>query len=549
MPLRTSSQTDDAPPRDGRPAGELEILLGVLGAMASADGVDEALGRLAWLALRATDADRCGIFVVDAREPLLLRPRAGASRTGDLAELWERFRRTGPLRLSGALRNLVVRDTGEAFAIDDGMTSPLLPENWRRAWKPMSLALAPMRASGELLGVLSVDHTTDDPSPFDHHRVKLLEAIASAAGTALRSAMLLEQLQAEVRLGQALHRVSDAVLGTSDLKAALATINRDVCANIGAECVRLSLADRTLAELLRVPKATKEERTLIGAWRRMSEPAPVWSEREWRFPVVMGRRPAGVLTVRARDGVGGGSLELIQAVGAGLGEVALKAKLRKTAERRSQELAVAADRERIARDLHDTVGQTFYGIGLTLQDVIAQIDDPRLAETLRGVRDGAAQGVSDVRSAVYALSFLSVRERGFLPSLRALTRRFSLATGVAAELRVPGRLPKLDEDIEGSLYRVAHEALVNVERHSRATGVVMTLAEYDDRVELAIRDDGVGLSRRDGDGWRSSAHFGLRAMTRSMEEVGGSFSVVRARPRGLVIRASARVRRARRSTG
>lgn len=549
MTVRTASQVADARPRDDRPVGELEILLGVVSAMASADGVDEALGRLAWLALRATHADRCGIFVVDARDPLILRPRAGASRAGDLAELWERFRRMGPLRVSGELRRLVSSDGGDAFAIDDGRTSAILPDDWRRAWAPTSLALARMRANGEMLGVLVVDRIGEGSPPFDRRQVKLLEAIAGAAGTALRSAMLLEQLQAKVRLGSALHRVSDAVLGTSDLKAALTAINRDVCAGIGAECVRLSLADRALAELLRVPKATKDERALIAEWRTMPEPAPVWSDGEGRFPVVMGRRPAGVLTVRARDGVDGSSLELIQAVGAGLGEVALKAKLRKTAERRAQELAVAADRERIARDLHDTVGQTFYGIGLTLQDLIPQIDDPQLAGTLRHVRDDAAQGVSDVRSAVYALSFLGVRERGLVPSLRALTRRFSLATGVEAELRVQAGLPALDEDIAGGLYRVAHEALVNVERHSRATGVVLTLAERDETVELAIRDDGVGITRRNGDGWRSSAHFGLRSMARSMEEVGGRFDVGRVRPRGVLIRARVPARRARRGAG
>ena len=518
-----------------------EILLEVMDAMTSVHGLDAALGRLAWLALRETEADRCAIFVADANEDIVLHPRAGASSAGDLAELWARFRGMGPLRLTGPLQRVVERNGGSAFAIDDGRASELLPDDWRRVWTPTSLALAPMRVNGDLLGLLVVNHI-GQTRPFQRPHVKLLDAIATAAGTALRGAILVEQLQTRVRLAEALHRVSDAVLGTSDLKAALATINRDVGAGMGAECIRLCLADPALAELLRVPKATDDERALIAGWRRTPRPDPVWSGSEGRFPVAMGRRAAGVLSINARRELDASALEVVQAIAAGLGEVTLKAKLRRTADRRAQELAVAADRERIARDLHDTVGQTLYGIGLKLQDVITEVDDPLLSSKLQEVRDSAAMGVADVRSAVYALSVLHLRERGLVPSLRSLARRFTLATGVGAEVRVPDRLPTIDEDVAGSLYRVAHEALVNVERHARATGVVVSLAVRDDSVELVIRDDGVGISRRDGVGWQSSAHFGLRSMARSMEEIGGRFDVVRARPRGIVIRARAPVR-------
>jgi signal transduction histidine kinase len=509
-------------------------------AMTSADGVEAALGRLAWLALRATGADRCAIFVADTRDEIFLRPAAGASRTGDLAELWDRFRAMSPVRLTGELHQLLVGERSGAVAISEAGSSALVPEDWRRSWAPTSLAIAPMRAGGELVGVLAVDHVGQAP-PFRPREVKPLEAIASAAGTALRGALLVEQLQTRVRVTEALHRVSDAVLGTSNLKAALTSLNRDVCTGIGIECVRLSLADPLLAELLRVPKATEEELALIRGWRRVFPPEPDWSDSECRFPVLMGRRPAGILRVLAPKGLDAGGHELVHAIAAGLGEVAFKARLRKTAERRSQALAVAAERERIARDLHDTVGQTLFGIGLKLQDILCEIDDPAVAARLAGLRERAAQGVSDVRSAVYALSFLHVRERGFVPSLRTLARRFSLATGVPAELRLTRRLPALDEDVEGALFRVAHEALANVERHARATGVVLSLDAVDDAVELVIRDDGVGLTRRDGAGWRSSAHFGLRSMARSMEEIGGRIDIGRGSPRGLVIRARASI--------
>jgi len=86
---------------------------------------------------------------------------------------------------------------------------------------------------------------------------------------------------------------------------------------------------------------------------------------------------------------------------------------------------------------------------------------------------------------------------------------------------------------------VVREALDNLERDARATGVVVTLARKDGDVELVIRDDGVGLVARQGPGGRSSPHFGIRAMTRCLEQVGGRVRVTPAKPRGLTIRATA----------
>lgn len=219
-----------------------------------------------------------------------------------------------------------------------------------------------------------------------------------------------------------------------------------------------------------------------------------------------------------------------------------------TMERCAQEPAVAADRERIARDLHDTVGQTLYAIGLALQDVLCDVTDPALARRLEPLRALASQGVADMRSAVYALSFLHVRESGFVPSLRTLALQFRQSTGVEAHFRVHGDLPRLPEEVESALYRMAHEALVNVERHARATGVVISLSALDAAVELSIRDDGVGLDQRQAADWQSFSHFGLRTVARSIEAVGGRFAIVSIHPRGVHAYARVPLRAARRAT-
>ena len=521
---------------------DVETLLEVIDSMAPAEGSDVAIRRLAWIALRATSADRCGIFALRRGEEPLLNPKAGASKAGDLSTLWEQFRTMEPIRFGGELRRLLDWGSSEAIAIEDVERSPLMPGAWHRVWGSTSVVLAPIRAGGELIGLLAVDRV-GDALPFGDREVRLLEAIAVAAGLALRGARVVDQLQTRIRLIESLYRLSDAVAETTDLKVALATLNRDVCSGVGVECVRLSLADPALAVQLRVPKATRDELALIRAWRRADHPEPQWEGDEASFPVTMGRRQAGILHVRAHRHLEEDAIALVGAIAAGLGEVTLKAKLRRTAERRAQELAIAADRERIARDLHDTVGQKLHQIDVKLQECAREADDPRLLERLNAIRAQAVRGVADIRSAVYALSFLHVRERGFLPSIRAVTRRFMIGTDITTEMRVDGPIPALGEDIEGALYRVVQEALVNVERHGRATGVVVSLSVRDDMLELSIRDDGVGLSHRDGGDWRSSAHFGIRSMNRAIESVGGRFHIARAHPRGLLIRATVPVPR------
>lgn len=212
-------------------------------------------------------------------------------------------------------------------------------------------------------------------------------------------------------------------------------------------------------------------------------------------------------------------------------------------ERRAREPA-AADRERIARRLHDAAGRTLYGIGSQLQDILCEVTDPALVERLESLRALASRGVAEVRSAVYALSVLHVREHGFVPSLRVLVEEFQQATGVGADLRIHGGVPCLGEAVERALHRMAHEALAGVERHARATGVVVSLSVVEGAAELSIRDDGVGLDQRLVPGWQGFSHVGLRAVAKAIEEVGGGFTLLPVDPRGLHARARVPLRAA-----
>lgn len=210
----------------------------------------------------------------------------------------------------------------------------------------------------------------------------------------------------------------------------------------------------------------------------------------------------------------------------------------KTLQRRMEPLLV--QQQRMTTDLYSNVGQVLYYMGLRLQDVLLRVEDPELVRNLIDLRALAAQGVRQVRTAMYEFSCARVKDLGLVPSLRALARQFITTSGVEAKVQVkgqapPGRLPPATESV---LYRVAYEALVNVERHARATGVAITFTQTKDRITLTIRDDGVGIKNRQGADWQSAASFGLKSMARWMADVGGTLRVAPAYPRGLLIEAT-----------
>lgn len=162
----------------------------------------------------------------------------------------------------------------------------------------------------------------------------------------------------------------------------------------------------------------------------------------------------------------------------------------------------------------------------------SRVRDPEvslLEDVLEGIHDRAVAGGARPQWPAARI--------GFLPSVRALIRRFAWTTGIGVDLR-EGPTPALSGDVETALYWVVREALDNLERDARATGVVVMIRRLKSVVELVIRDDGVGLVARQGPGGRTSPHFGIRAMTRCLEQVGGRLEIDRAKPRGLLIRAT-----------
>jgi signal transduction histidine kinase len=215
--------------------------------------------------------------------------------------------------------------------------------------------------------------------------------------------------------------------------------------------------------------------------------------------------------------------------------------------REQRRAGVLAERERIARDLHDTLAQDLSGSLMLLQAAERDWEErPDVARTrLRAVTDGLDAGLAETRRMIRDLTPSLVAEDGLEGALKLLCLR-AQEEGTALEVRfrsVGAHRLDLDEQAAVTLFRVAQGALANVREHARATNLLVTLLRSADHVELEVRDDGVGFDLAGIVGERSSGRgFGLPAARARLREYGGDLAVDSAPRRGTRIRATVPVR-------
>jgi len=150
------------------------------------------------------------------------------------------------------------------------------------------------------------------------------------------------------------------------------------------------------------------------------------------------------------------------------------------------------ERRRIARELHDEVGQTFTGVMLQVEGLAASIPEP-LREQLDELRETARAGTEEVRRIASRLRPEALEDLGLQSALSALATSFAEQARVPVERRLDPALP-LSEEHELVVYRVAQEALTNVARHADASRVQLWLERTDGQIVLTVRDDGRGLA-------------------------------------------------------
>lgn len=181
--------------------------------------------------------------------------------------------------------------------------------------------------------------------------------------------------------------------------------------------------------------------------------------------------------------------------------------------------AQEAERQRIAQELHDEVGQSLTAVLLDLKHASDQAP-PEVATVLEGARATTRTSLEEVRRISQALRPGVLADLGLLNSLSSLASDFTSRTGVPVNRGFNPGLPQLSPDVELVVYRVAQEALTNVARHAGASSVALGLCRRGDLVELTVTDDGTG-----GPVATTGAGAGIQGMRERAQMVGGDLAV------------------------
>ena len=247
-----------------------------------------------------------------------------------------------------------------------------------------------------------------------------------------------------------------------------------------------------------------------------------------RIPTLVGGRVKGFIGIRhgERPPYRPEEIELAQALAH---QAMLAIQLNEFAEQ-SRKAAVLEERNRLARDIHDTLAQGFTGVIVqleALEDAIACCRRKEANEHLRRAGDLARQSLNEARRSVHALRPQALQRANFWEALKGIIRNTTAGTALHTTFNLRGKLRNLPQYWQENLLHIGQEALTNALKYAHPRNFETRLIFNAKELRLELRDDGDGFkvkTRHDG--------FGLAGMSERVEQMGGKLSISSARGKG-----------------
>ena len=188
----------------------------------------------------------------------------------------------------------------------------------------------------------------------------------------------------------------------------------------------------------------------------------------------------------------------------------------------AQEVAVLEERQRLSRELHDSVSQALYGIALGTKTAWALMDgEPEaMREPLQYVLSQAEIALAEMRALIFELRPESLQTEGLVAALERQSALMRARHGLTVNAQLNAE-PEVSIACKEALYRIAQEALHNIVKHAGATALWICLSSLDDLIGLEIRDNGRGFNPEEG----FPGHLGLRTMRERAEQLGGTVEI------------------------
>ena len=201
----------------------------------------------------------------------------------------------------------------------------------------------------------------------------------------------------------------------------------------------------------------------------------------------------------------------------------------------AQDKAALEERQRLARELHDSVSQALYGIALGTRTARTLLDrnPAQASEPLDYVLSLTDTAMEEMRALILELRPESLEREGLSPALRKLAEATQHRQRLIVQAHVCNE-PEIPVESKQALYRIAQEALHNAVKHAHATTLDLTLETAADTVTLTVADDGTGFDP----GGNFPGHLGLRSMRERMTRLGGDLSITSAPGKGTTVQAT-----------
>ena len=397
-----------------------------------------------------------------------------------------------------------------------------------RALDTRAFISVPLIAREWRLGIIYLDIRAPRQHFFGAQDRRILAAIADQAAAALDGARLYE---AERRRGAQLHllnQTSQQIVAIAQLDTLFAGVVATLQQTLGYEAARIGLltdGEMRFAPFAgpgrRVAHATDED---IGwvlsqrAVRRFGGRDSTGGRLGLLVPLATQDGVIGVLEVVANAPLDAEDERTLLALGDQLATAVERSRL----QERALSLAVVEERNRLARDLHDSVTQSLFSMNLTIEAarMLLDRDTAAAARQLTQLRERTQQTLAEMRDLIHSLRPTELAEQGLVVALRRWGERVRHEHLLPVEVLVEGPLPlRLSEQQERELFRIAQEALNNVIKHAAASRAVVRLRNDATALSLLIEDDGRGF---DPTGPLRTDAFGTRGMRERAALLAGS---------------------------
>jgi signal transduction histidine kinase len=496
------------------------------------------LERIAEMLAVATGMPHCGIYLMDDETNILVRHAGTKSLSSSQLAL------TKHLQIDPAHFPLIQEalDGKKPIICQDARSDPRVNHDILPPMDIRSMLVVPIRMSGRVLGV-ALNYTLGEMYAITQEDVELASGVANSVALAVENARLYGETRQRLAESQGVQRVTTSLLRKNNLQDVLELICNEALnlTDATGSAVLLLDADGWLrvtsevGEKISVLERLPIDGSLAGQAVRSGEPELFNDMNGFDLehlrglgiktllaaPLKVESTIIGVLDVINK--VGGFTKEDLRIISLFADQAAIvidQTKLHQQVE----QMAVIEERQRLARELHDSVTQALYSVNLYAEAARMALaaDKKSVAqENLQNLREMTREAMLEMRLLVFELHPLVLEKEGLVAALQSRLTAVENRSGLKAEITAEGKKP-LPISVEKELYRIAQEGLNNVVKHAQAKNIRINLKYSRESICLELWDDGMGFDLETA---RENGGMGLRGIEERVRKIGGSLEI------------------------